>query len=54
MQEERTLGRRTHSSAFTSTPAKNKDTENAAVIRDIAIIVELSLKSSNCLITNSF
>ena len=54
MQVEKPLGKRTHSSAFTSTPAKNTHRENTAVRRDIAIIIELSIKSSHCLRTNSF
>ena len=54
MQVERALGKRTYSSAFISTPAKNTHRENTAVRKDIAIIIELSIKSSLCLRTNSF
>ena len=53
MQVERALGKRTHSSAFISTSAKNTHRENTAVRKDIAIITELSVKSSLCLRTSS-
>lgn len=54
MQVERALGKRTYNSAFRSSPAKNTYIENTAVRKDIAIIIELSIKSSLCLGTNSF
>lgn len=54
MQVEKALDRETRSSVFTSAPAKNTHIENTAVGRDTAIIIEICIKSSHCLITNFF
>lgn len=48
------FGQKDTNSVRTGTSTKNIHVENAAVQREITIITELHIKSSHCLITNSF